>query len=289
MTDLGPLQALAIDGGGTGCRLAACFEAGEVIAESGPANVTTDFDGAVQAIGAGLETLAAKAALGKDQLFALPTVAGLAGVKGNDVADSLRAALPFRDLRILEDRIPTVRGALGVADGFLAHCGTGSFFAAQRAGDIQSFGGWGPVLGDDASAYWIGRETLRMVLDAVDGLRDASELSDDILTSHGGPEGLVTFAASAGQVGIAGLAPRVTYAADAGDAIGLDVLQSGAAIVAASLEKLGWTRGDSVCLAGGVSEVYGKFLPEGMQKSLMAAKGAPIDGAIALARELAEC
>lgn len=53
-------------------------------------------------------------------------------------------------------------GALGAEPGLLILAGTGSIVLARAArGGWVREGGWGPLLGDDGSGFWIGRAWLR--------------------------------------------------------------------------------------------------------------------------------
>ncbi|MYK32530.1 MAG: ATPase, partial [Boseongicola sp. SB0670_bin_30] len=122
---------IAIDGGGTQCRLALNDGKSIVAVETGSANVSTDFDGALNEISSGLGSLAERAGLKLESLSRIPAFVGLAGMTGEAVSERLRTALPFTHVRIEDDRAAALRGALGRADGAIAHCGTGSFFAAQ--------------------------------------------------------------------------------------------------------------------------------------------------------------
>ena len=182
MSELRKFPVIAIDGGGTQCRLALDDGKSIVAAETGSANVSTDFEGALSEISAGLDSLAERAGLTPESLSRIPAFVGLAGMTGETISKRLRTALPFTHVRIEDDRAAALRGALGEADGAIAHCGTGSFFAAQSQGTMRSAGGWGPVLGDEASAHFVGKAALSMTLKSIDGQCPASPLAERILT-----------------------------------------------------------------------------------------------------------
>ncbi|WP_299604950.1 BadF/BadG/BcrA/BcrD ATPase family protein [uncultured Tateyamaria sp.] len=278
---------IAIDGGGTRCRMNA-FERGDVVSvETGSANVSTDFDRAVREVVRGLQYLAERMSRPVEELSAAPTFVGLAGVTGTDITDRLRAALPFRLVRIADDRPAAVRGVLGQRDGVIAHCGTGSFYAAQFSGDIKLAGGWGPVLGDEASAQWVGRMALQLTLETVDGRADATALSERILTEFDGASGLVGFAGAALPSEFGKLAPQVTNAAADGDALALKIMSRGGDEVARAIRHLGWQAGVPLCLTGGIGPHYGPYLPENVRTCLSKAEGEPLDGAMSLALDFA--
>ncbi|WP_425101913.1 BadF/BadG/BcrA/BcrD ATPase family protein [Tropicibacter sp. S64] len=277
---------LAIDGGGTRCRVAAQGDVVTVV-ETGSANASTDFDGTVRQVLQGLEKLADRLSLSTRALAAAPTFIGLAGVTGPEIAGRLRAALPFDTVRIEDDRVAAVRGVLGQRDGVLAHCGTGSFHAAQAGGTIRLSGGWGPVLGDEASAQWVGRQALSLVLECVDGRRAMTPLAQGLLSDLDGAPGIVRFAGRAAPPDFGALAPRVTEHAQRGDALARTILRRGADDIARALRKIGWHTGLPVCLTGGIGPHYADYLPDDLRTCLAAAQGEPLDGAISLARDLA--
>lgn len=278
---------IALDGGGTRCRLGLRAAGAVTIVETGSSNVSTDFDGSVQQILAGLREIASRTGVPLDRLTGVPAFLGLAGVTGEEMAGRLRRALPFARVRIADDRPAALRGALGARDGLIAHCGTGSFFAAQIGGAMRFAGGWGPVLGDEASAQWIGRRALSVTLDQADGRHAASDLSEKFLGDFGGTAGIVRFAGTARPPDFGALAPTVTALAAGGDALARLVMQAGADIIAAALPDLGWRSGLPVCLTGGIGPHFAPYLPQPMQDAIVPRAGEPMDGAFALAEEFA--
>ena len=278
---------LAIDGGGTRCRVAAARGDDVIAVETGSANVSTDFDQAVRQIAEGLEALAARMGCAVETLSAAPAFVGLAGVTGPDIAGRLRDALPFRHVRIEDDRVAAVRGVLGRRDGAIGHCGTGSFYAVQIGGDVRLAGGWGPVLGDEASAQWVGRLALSLALEALDGRQRPTTLSGRLADRFGGTAGIVRFAGSARPSELGALAPVVTEAAGQGDPIGIEIMRRGAQEIARAVHVLGWQPGQAVCLTGGIGPLYLPYLPEDLRAGAAEPEGQPLDGAIALAQDLA--
>ncbi len=286
MTDSPHSPVLAIDGGGTRCRFALQTAGKCVVAEVGSANVATDFDGAVRRLKDGIATLAQRADTKVEALYDLPAFVGLAGATGTAVAERLMRALPLQNARYDDDRRAALRGALGRGDGVVAHCGTGSFFAAQEGGQEAFGGGWGAVLGDQASAQWVGRKALTQLLRHVDGFIPASALMQDLMDRFQNPENVVQFAQDAKPADFGALAPRVTSHAASGDPVAQDILQCGADYIAAELRQMGWTCGMKICLTGGIGPHYAPLLPDEMKSDLAQPLGQPLDGAIALAQEL---
>ena len=281
--------ALAVDGGGTSCRFA--LEAGgrRHVVRLGSANVSTDFDGAIATVRAGLDQLAAETGVALDALCGVPAHVGLAGAVDAALAGQVRRALPLRRVKVEDDRPAAVRGALGMADGALAGLGTGSFLGMQRDGAIRLAGGWGSRLGDEASGFWIGREALNATLGVYDGLLPETPLSAAIWARFDGrPSELVGFSIAATPGEIAALAPEVIAAAGAGDPVGRDILGRGAAYIAGTLDRMGWRAGLPLCLLGGVAPGYRPFLPAALAAAVTEPLRTALDGALSIARQLGD-
>ncbi len=70
-----------------------------------------------------------------------------------------------RRVRVMSDAEAAYRGALGDRAGVVLLAGTGSIaLGRDTRGRWARAGGWGPLLGDEGSAFWIGREWLRATL-----------------------------------------------------------------------------------------------------------------------------
>lgn len=282
-----PGGVIAVDGGGTQSRFVLLHAGKTFRVQGGPANVTTDLAGATEELTRGLTRLAESAGLRLENLRHWPAYLGLAGVTGPAVAARVAAALPLSRARIEDDRAAALEGALGGRDGAIAHCGTGSFLAMRRKGAVRVAGGWGPVLGDMASAHWLGRRVLALTLDAVDGLADHTPLSRRLLARYDGPSGVVAFARDARPDAFGALSPRVVKAAGNGDAIARQALSEGADHIAAALSGLGWHADMDLCLTGGLGPAYADYLPPGMAARVRPPRGNPLDGALALAQAFA--
>ncbi len=276
---------LAIDGGGTHCRFAIEKDGVRFGHDGGMANVSTDFDGSVTGLKDGLAAVAARAGLSEEEVSSLPAFVGLAGVTGPAIVERLEAALPLRYAQYRDDRPSALRGALGGGDGVIVHCGTGSFFAASISGQVRLAGGWGSVLGDEASAQWLGKRLLAMTLDVVDGFRSGTPLTRAVLDRFGDSAGIVRFAGSADPKALGSLAPLVTDHAAQGDQSANDLMTLGADYIARTVIRMGWTPGLTICLTGGVAPHFAPFLPPEMQSSVQPPAGSPLDGALSLARD----
>ncbi|WP_170428375.1 BadF/BadG/BcrA/BcrD ATPase family protein [Ruegeria arenilitoris] len=275
---------IAVDGGGTTCRIAYVDDVRRLIVEVGPANVASDYDGAVARLGGGLAELAAGLNVKLESLRSVPAYFGLAGVTGDRIARRVAADLPLDKVLVEDDRHPALAGAHGTADGAIAHCGTGSFQALQWQGDRRFSGGWGPVLADRASAQWVGRRALAITLDAWDGLVAETSLTEALMKEFDGTGGIVAFAATAKPHEFGQVARRVTAAAATGDERAVSLMHESAGLLLRALETMGWTPAMPLCLTGGIGPHYKPYLPARARDVVTDPKGAPVEGAISLAR-----
>ena len=283
------MPLVAVDGGGTGCRVAVGTAAAGVqaTATGGPANVSNDFEAAIANIVAAAHEAASQAGWNSDRLGQATAHLGLAGADLAATQKKTQANLPFGRVRISGDRLTTVTGVLGTGDGSVVALGTGTIIARQVAGQLNTVSGWGFQLSDKASGAWLGRMMLTRVLDAAEGLEPESPFSKMLADRMGGVRGIFDYANSAGPQSYAKLAPEIFAAGEKGDAIARDLLQTGADYVARGLTVLGFAKGETLCLAGGVGPHYAPYLPDTLTGNLQAPKGNALDGAFALAHQFA--
>ena len=281
-----PRYFVGVDGGGTGCRVRLTDEQGRQLAnvKGGPANINSDYDTTLNNI---LEAVAnAYGAAGLEAGRRERDVAwvGLAGAGVGDRASRMEAALGFGKTRVSTDRKTTVEGALGGGDGTVALVGTGSFFVRRASGEERGIGGWGYQLGDECGGAWLGRELLRAVLMAVDGLLEHSDLTAGVLARFSGEPGRIVHFAHTAQPGEIGrLAPEISAAFKAGDPIARRILDDGLNLLCGRLDALGAQEGGAIYLLGGLAPVYKPLLPAEFGRLVRNPVGDALDGAVALA------
>ncbi len=269
---------LGIDGGGSGCRAAVCDRSGHILGEgrAGPANIASNTDGARENILAAARTALPDGATLDD----LVAVMGLAGANVAGSVMRFRAGLPFRKLRIETDAVIAAKGALGARDGVVAAIGTGSVYAVQRDGLLRQIGGWGLVLGDEASGAWLGRTLLSRCLRAVDGLVPMTALIEAVLSEHESPDQIVAFASTASPSDFALLARRIITT---DDPAAQAVLGMADEFVIAAIDRLGASAALPVVFLGGLGPTYAARLAGRWPQA--AALGSALDGALLLARQ----
>jgi N-acetylglucosamine kinase-like BadF-type ATPase len=163
---------LGIDGGGSTLRAALVTETLEVaaIVESGSANPNlVGYDEALSRIAA-----AAHAAIRQVGIAPDAVGIGVAGASPVHQADWLYAAVeraaPGVPAALASDVEIALVGAHGARRGMLVLSGTGSSACGiSAAGDLIQIGGWGYLIGDEGSGFWIGRAALDVYARWADG------------------------------------------------------------------------------------------------------------------------
>jgi N-acetylglucosamine kinase-like BadF-type ATPase len=160
---------------------------------------------------------------------------GLAGVMHpphhKTVYGALRRRLPVRSLVLIDDARAAVAGATDRVPSVVVIAGTGSVaFGIDAEGRAARVGGWGPILGDEGSAYDIARGALRAVVSAFDGRSAPTSLTARLCGRMDvvGPEDLpavVYNPVRGSRQEIASLAVLVTEEARAGDAVARTLLE----------------------------------------------------------------
>ncbi|MFV1463617.1 MULTISPECIES: BadF/BadG/BcrA/BcrD ATPase family protein [unclassified Phaeobacter] len=307
MTDSCFPYLIAVDGGGTSCRFV-LLGAGDPAADlpdasapkscgasprrlvvtGGSANVYTAPELAVETLRAGLGDLQRQAGLDDEAFHQIPVYAGLAGVIDAGSAAFVASALPHRHIRVEDDRMPAVVGALGEGTACLIGVGTGSFLGRQVAGQVTLIGGHGAVLGDEASGGWLGRRVLQLTLQAAEGIEPMTPLLRSCLRDFSNQTAeIVRFAQTARPAAFGAYAPRVAQAAAAGDSVGRRLMAEGAEYLCHGLQALGRRPEEPVYHIGGVAAQYAAYLPADVAEYLQAPEGSPLDGALELARRFA--
>jgi len=182
---------LGIDGGGSATRAVIIDETRQILGRgrSGPSShyAVGPALAAQNCASAGADAIADARRLDPD--FRSEEIAtygfGLAGVKRPADEDLMRGFLseicskPF----VLEtDVVAAHAGAFAGNPGIVVSAGTGSIvFGADEYGEKYYADGWGPILGDEGSGYWIGVETLRAVCRSLDGRAHPTRLVAPVL------------------------------------------------------------------------------------------------------------
>jgi N-acetylglucosamine kinase-like BadF-type ATPase len=134
---------------------------------------------------------------------------------------------------VTNDALVALVAGNGHGPGVVVVAGTGSIaYGRDAAGRAARAGGWGYVLGDEGSGYWMGRLALRAVLREADGRGPATSLTPRILAHFdvARPDALVheIYASPLKPSAIAALARHLQAARDEGDETARVILAQGA-------------------------------------------------------------
>lgn len=280
---------LGIDGGGSGCRAALATLSGIIVgrAESGAANIRTDLAGARANIIEAARLAFLDAGADPACIPRTPALLGLAGANVGNYGRQLAADLPFRLSRVETDAEIALEGAIGAGDGAMAILGTGTAYMARRNGASRAIGGWGFQIGDQGSGARIGRDLLEQTLLAHDGVREASQLTDETIGRFGrDPQEVVEFTVHARPGDFACLAPKVFEHAAKGDAVAAAIVDKAVSDVEAALGALGLRDAEPLCLLGGLARLYAPLLAARFRARLKAPADDALGGAVRMAMRL---
>ncbi len=110
---------------------------------------------------------------------------GIAGVDRPGEEEVIRGVLRRlgirRETRIVNDAIVALVAGAPAGIGIVVVSGTGSIaYGVDPAGKTARSGGWGYLLGDEGSAFWLGHAAVRLGIRAADGRGPATTLYDRI-------------------------------------------------------------------------------------------------------------
>jgi glucosamine kinase len=157
------------------------------------------------------------------------------------------------------DSVTSYLGALGDERGVVVASGTGVVTLAVGAKTYARVDGWGNLLGDAGSGYWIGRAALEAVMRAYDGRGPKTGLTEHAFAEFPDLEqAYITLQSDPGRVRrIAAYTRHVTELA-ATDEVSASICDAAASelvlSVTTGLERVGEAKGPSpvVCAIGGV-------------------------------------
>src|SRR5690606_16551410 len=156
---------------------------------------------------------------------------------------------------VVSDVVASFIGCLGDRPGALVSAGTGAVAIGRDArGMWRIADGWGYMLGDEGSGFWVGRAGLEAALRYKDGRDGGSELLHRCAVEAFGEldELPGRLAGDADRLAkVAGFARLVVSAADAGDSVASGILDDAANALLVSLRAV-LPDGGVVSCAGGL-------------------------------------
>ncbi len=241
---------LGIDGGGTKTRalLADQEEATLAHVEAGPSNPNVvGFESAAENLAQAILACCSEASCDLSRIGVI--VLGLAGMGRQEDRETLHRAVVTRlfesetspvTVVVDTDARIALEGAFSGNPGIILIGGTGSIVMGKtHRGEILRVGGWGRLLGDEGSGFFIGREALVSVTHDIDNRSYAGALRklfsqrlnwnsrDDIVE-----------AVYRNNFDLAALAPIVMEAAQANDLVAQKILDQAATLLVEQCEAL---------------------------------------------------
>jgi N-acetylglucosamine kinase-like BadF-type ATPase len=274
------MHVLGIDAGGTKTVCLLADERGVVVSEARGAGANLHVAGELAVEKTLHEVM--EEAIGSRSIEPAAICLGIAGVDRDDEARTVRAIMrrighKSRVLVVNDALIALVAGAKDAA-GVVIIAGTGSIVYGRNANfEAARAGGWGHMIGDEGSGYWIGREALAAVMRASDGRGPATALAADVLAhlrvNDESRLPRIVYDRDVPRMTVAALGPIVERAAANGDAVAVRILERAAdelVLAAQSVASQLEMRGDAFTfyLAGGVFRVV-PWLTEELPRRLV--------------------
>lgn len=294
---------IGIDGGGSRTRAVLVDSSGCLLAGAlgGPTNIQfLDKETFKITISSLLSELYTSSRSGPQAVEAL--VAGFAGAgrpSDREIIGLVFDELELKDrYKILTDMEIALHGAFRDEQGIVLIAGTGSAaFGRDAAGRVQRCGGWGYLVGDEGSGYYIGRTAVRYALQSYDTMLPATVLVDIIcrVFDLDAIDRIIQkiYSGMVSRTGIANLAPAVFDAAAQEDEVALMIIkdagESLGKLVETLLRRLNLkTKPVNLCLTGSIFNKREILLPHILKNireevRLIDPQFPPVAGAVLLA------
>jgi len=260
---------LGVDGGATK-TLAAVLDLEQKVlhlGHGGPSNEdAVGAEAAVRALLAAADEAIAHAGIAAEELGS--AVLAIAGTDTDAVAANVRSA-HTEDWLVVNDVVGAWATATGAGPGVAVISGTGSnVFGVGPDGRAWRAGGWGHLLGDEGSGYWLGIQSIKAALRDREASGPATALSDAVPAFFGAP----SVEAAASRVyskpltkgEIAAFAVQTSKLADEGDTVARELYALGAreltAQIAAVIAQTGLSGAFPVGLIGSAFKAGRVFL-----------------------------
>jgi glucosamine kinase len=272
---------MAVDGGGSRCRVAAFSDAGVVLAQGvvqEHASLSLGVSAAWAHIEAGLELL--RKSLDQPRGW-LPDqlLMGLAGSLQESRRQQFLALVPAQlPCMLVTDGHAQLLGAGNGKPGICLAIGTGSVLHWLDAdGNTGMVGGWGFPVGDEGSGAWLGMRLVQLYLWHRDGRRQSGSLIDAVEQRIGSSVSAVQQWSTQTQSGVlAQLAPLVFAHAAQGDRLALSVLEEAAAYGVAMVELA--PDALPVYIVGGIGDQLRPLLAASLGSRILHAEGDALHG-----------
>jgi N-acetylglucosamine kinase-like BadF-type ATPase len=215
------------------------------------------------------------------------------------VKEEVQTVVPdLERIHVIPDYVGNWAAATAGEPAIMVLSGGGAVaYGRNASGSSARAGGWGHLLGDEGSGYWIGLEAIKMVFRDRDGMAPKTALESELMQRFE-----VTLARDlmnkmyAGEISepeISGLVPLIASLAQRGDETSMYIVEQAAAhLTELAVVLLGQLGELPVYLSGGVwsvpamDEHFRRFLSQaGHDVKVSRGKGEPWEGIFAIAKE----
>jgi len=174
-----------IDAGGTSSKCMVVNEKNEILArlKTGPANYqVVGINKAILEIKKLLKLVCDEIGINSIDILGV----GMAGAgSSGDINIIENKLLPLKNVKksyITNDGEIAVLGAHGGKEGIVLIAGTGSIvYGITNNHQTIRGGGWGPLLGDEGSGFWIGMQAIKLIIKASEGRARKTSLEKAVL------------------------------------------------------------------------------------------------------------
>jgi len=285
-----PKLYLGVDGGGTNCRVRLADENLKTLAEAtnGRSNLQLENgDPAYRSIIDGTRQVFEKAGLPHSETANTYACFGMAGARLISARDEFEARdWPFARVKVYDDIDIARAGAHEGEDGAVIIVGTGSAGLGIMNGERFQCGGWGFPVGDQMSGAILGRHLARITVEAHDGFRDTTPLTEAVLEKLGGDlDSLMDWSFKAEPADFGALMPLFIDYYEKGDPLAEELMQVELRYID---DYVKWfkTRGATkMAVVGGFGRRLNPLLVERYGAFIVDPRAEPLHGALILARQ----
>ena len=272
---------VAVDGGGSRCRLAAFNQSGDLLTRvsiNSHASLTMGPQAAWRSIAQGINSLATK--LGKETSWKPDLLMmGLAGALKQSRKDEILQLIPsYINCRLVSDGHAQLVGASGGEPGICLAVGTGSVLHwLDSNGRLGMAGGWGYPVGDEGSGAWLGMQALKHYVWHLDGRRISSAFIESLNEQVGSSVSDIQHWTTQSESSVlAQIAPLVFEHAANGDSLAQSIVTNA---VRHCMNLVNIAPADlPVYVVGGVGEQLRPLLQLELQERLYKARGDALRG-----------
>ena len=196
--------------------------------------------------------------------------------------------VPCESIQVENDALNALWSGTDGAPGVVVIAGTGSIaYGCLADGSKFRIGGWGHLVGDDGSGYYIGKEAVRAALRAHDGIEQPAPLYGKIMKHFniGSMPDVIPIVYSSNKTTLSNLAPIVIESAKDGDPAAVRILENSARYLAELIEAALVQFNEPnvpVVLVGGLwhSDLIRTGATEGIRASFIMPKYPPVYGSM---------